>query len=835
MRLFDTFGIPALAVAAVSALAGPSWAQCPGADTFEDNDDCLTAAPLTNGTYTGLTVQGQADVNGVDDDFYSVTLPVGEILTVDCLFIDAVADVDVYFYDSTAPNCGGEAAGDYLVRGFTGTDNEHVVYANPNPAPMTIIVRVEMFTTTVDCNDYDLVVSTAPDPCATPTDDSFEENDACGTFSALPAGATAGLFVSETDWDYYTISVPAGDILTVDMTYGGGSADVDMRLYDDLACTNQVDSVFPTGGSGQVEGTNGTAGAATFVLAVEVVAGAGCNTYDLNVTTAPDPCIAGGDDTFEDNDDCGTAAVLPSGSTTGLRIFGAASAIDDDYYVIQGVPTGMILTVDVLFIDANGDIDCNLYDDPACSNQVDGGFTTSDNEQVTAANGSGVAQDYYLRVYAFGSSHDCSDYDLLVTIAPDPCAVAIDDSFEDNDDCASAVALASGTHTGLFASETDHDYYTISVPAGEILTVDVTYVSGANGDIDMYVFDDLACTNQVDVNFSFGGAGQVTWSNATGATATAVLSCRVATGEGCNNYDLNVATAPDPCLNPAADDAFEDNDDCSTATPMADGTTTGLFVSKVDHDYYEFVVADGDTLNIDILFSDALGDLDMELYLDNADCLSDINVDGSFSVSDNENVSYTNTSGGLITMYLHVYHYQFDSSAECNVYDMVVTGSGGSASTPFCFGDGTADAGSGPVFCPCANESAVGAGEGCQSSLGFGAVLTSSGTSVVANDDMVFTLSQARPNQPSLLVQGTNVIAVPFKDGVLCMGNPTERLEVVFLDGTGTGSTTVSIVTEGNITPGDTRYYQQWFRDPGGVSPCGSGSNFSQGLIVVWN
>ncbi len=692
------FALGALLFAGVTAV--DAAAQCPAADAFEPNDDCLSATPVTPGSYANLTLEGP--LNGENQDFYSISVPAGEIITVDLTFATATGDIDLYLYDTTTPNCGGTATGDYLIRGFTGSDNEQVSWTNSTGAAETYTIMVDAWDSDSDfgCNDYSMDITVAPDPCTTAVDDGLEENDTCGAAVALAGGSTTSLFTSTTDEDYYTINVPAAQILTVDVSYASGvNADIDLELFDDLACTNQVDFSFSTGGTGQVTWTNTTGATATLVM-----------------RAAPD-----------------------------------------------------------------------------------------------AATGS------------------CNNYDLNVALAFDPCQTGTDDALEDNDSCATAAGLGAGAHAGLFTSTADEDYYLVTVPAGEILTVDVTYISGVNADVDLELFDDLACTNQVDFSFSFGGTGTVEWVNATGAAATVVLRVApdAATGD-CNDYDLNIASAPDPCLDPLADDGFEDNDDCASAVSMADGTYTGLFTVDNDEDYYEVTLADGDTLNVDILFTDANGDLDLVLYESLADCNLDVDAASSTGVVDNESVSYTNTTGSTLTMIIRVYHWTGDSASDCNTYDMIIDGSGGSAATPFCAGDGSAGA------CPCANESAVGAGEGCNSSLGFGAILTAAGSASVANDDMVFTLSQARPNQPSLLVQGSVAVALPFKDGLLCMGNPTERLEVVFLDGTGTGSTTVSIVTEGNVSVGQTRYYQQWFRDPGGVSPCGSGSNFSGGLIVNW-
>jgi hypothetical protein len=150
-------------------------------------------------------------------------------------------------------------------------------------------------------------------------------------------------------------------------------------------------------------------------------------------------------------------------------------------------------------------------------------------------------------------------------------------------------------------------------------------------------------------------------------------------------------------------------------------------------------------------------------------------------------------------------------------------------STPmsaFCLGDGS----EGP--CPCGNLGAP--GSGCANSTGSGAVLEAVGTNSVFLDDLVFAVSQARPSQPAMLIEAFDAIQLPFRDGNLCMGGWTERLERMTLDAAGSALTTKSMVADGNAFVGLTLHYQVWYRDPGGFSPCASGSNLTNAIRVPW-
>lgn len=152
----------------------------------------------------------------------------------------------------------------------------------------------------------------------------------------------------------------------------------------------------------------------------------------------------------------------------------------------------------------------------------------------------------------------------------------------------------------------------------------------------------------------------------------------------------------------------------------------------------------------------------------------------------------------------------------------------GARPTDYCLGDGASAA-----PCPCGNETPTERAAGCENSQGRGAYLTARGQLVAGADDATFAVYDARPHQPGMLVQGEAVTNVPFKDGLLCVGNPTERIEVVFTDANGYAETSGDVALEGNVGAFQTRYYQLWYRDPT-LSLCGSGSNLTQGLEVSW-
>jgi hypothetical protein len=151
----------------------------------------------------------------------------------------------------------------------------------------------------------------------------------------------------------------------------------------------------------------------------------------------------------------------------------------------------------------------------------------------------------------------------------------------------------------------------------------------------------------------------------------------------------------------------------------------------------------------------------------------------------------------------------------------------------FCFGDGSGTA------CPCANNSAVGAGTGCLNSLGSGGLLAGTGSASVSNDTLVLNGS-AMPNSSALYFQGTGQAGggtgAMFGDGLRCASGSIVRLGTK-TNASGASSYPVgadpSVSVRGGLAAGDTRSYQVWYRNAAAFCSA-STFNLTNGYSITW-
>ena len=209
-------------------------------------------------------------------------------------------------------------------------------------------------------------------------------------------------------------------------------------------------------------------------------------------------------------------------------------------------------------------------------------------------------------------------------------------------------------------------------------------------------------------------------------------------------------------------------------------------------------------------------------------------LDESFASSGRSFVAFSDTPGGFDLGNLSANDQapiDLDAIGFPSVLLTRATGSGPSEpGLSYCSGDGSSTA------CPCGNVSA--AGEGCANDTGSGAALTATGSNSIAADNLVLVASNLTQG-PGLFFQGNNAVnsgnGNAFGDGLRCAGGSVRRLEVLFANAGNnfTASSTISVATDGNVSVGQTKRYQYWYRDAG-TSPCNSLFNLSNGYEITW-
>jgi len=267
-----------------------------------------------------------------------------------------------------------------------------------------------------------------------------------------------------------------------------------------------------------------------------------------------------------------------------------------------------------------------------------------------------------------------------------------DDGLEDNDTCATALAVSLPfVQPGLWVHRHDPDLFRITVLPGQQLRARVQFEHD-DGDVDLVLYEVGPQCGDLWQDFknsrNFTDIEEVVWLNNTGAPKALVVQVEMWRGSVpfCNRYDLSLTvTVPPPSCDPATqDDALEPNDTCATAVPLPLGLTAQLWVSAEDSDFYTVRVPAGATLDVQALFAHSSGDIDLWLYDPTGPCGGKSGeLARAVSSSNDERLLWQNTGGNARDVVLEVDLFSFAAVA-CNRYDLVAAVTGVAVGTNYC-------------------------------------------------------------------------------------------------------------------------------------------------------
>ena len=225
-------------------------------DTLENNDTCATAKVLGSGTYSGLVVKR------LDEDWYSVDVPVGSTLGGTFTYTHAYGDIDIQVFNT----CGGTA-----VVNLTGNvNNDTLNYVNPGPGT-TLLIRVYLASDTRA--DYSMTLNTgiaapANDTCATAiaaTNGNYAFNNAAATTDAvtIPASCNEGSGVTMNNDVWYRYTATCAGTASAS-TCGNAAFDTRIAVYPGSACPTSATAV--TACSDNFSGCAGSTSKATWAV-----------------------------------------------------------------------------------------------------------------------------------------------------------------------------------------------------------------------------------------------------------------------------------------------------------------------------------------------------------------------------------------------------------------------------------------------------------------------------------------------------------------------------------------------------------------------------------------
>jgi hypothetical protein len=653
----------------IDVIDGPDCVDDQFDTSGSSNDDSSSAVTLdksdvvNNGPDSAILDLKVCDQN---EDWYSISLDPGDEVEWRVQH-EAQADIEAFIIDSDGST--------ELASSTSGNNPDTLTYQYPasETGSKTVYLKVNAaFTARATYRVLTYINGDGPADAQCP--DTFENNDDAANATSLSTGSYDNLLSCSADEDWYSTQVAAGETLNVTGTFDSANGNINMVLYAEDG-TTQLDQATSSGSPKQLSYT--TFRTQTLYYKVEATGTGASVPYSLDVNIgAATSCT---DDRFAGNVDAASAeSVMAPGLYERLNKCDGGS----DWFAVDLVQDQEFEAF-IRYDASLADLDVKLWEgSPGSLTEVASATTTTDDDSFVftpPADGT-----YFVEVLSKGTARNA--YDLLlyedVGGTPDVIDDGIDgpadrscpDQFENNDSRPGGVTeIPAGNYDNLLICSSDRDYYSVFVPAGATLSVDL-FFSHADSNIDAQIFRGTSTQPITGIGGTSNSDDEsLSVTNNSGIGETYVIDVF---GRGSDDayYDMEIGlTFATACSEDSFGTASTPNFSQADAASISTGTYD-LQLCESTEDWYEFSLGSGETVEANIELQNRLGNIDIELYDSGG-------VQMASATSDNtETIDFTASSAG--TYYLRVF--PRDGVFLRNAYDLWLSIAGNTPTAPYC-------------------------------------------------------------------------------------------------------------------------------------------------------
>jgi Lysyl oxidase/Bacterial pre-peptidase C-terminal domain len=593
-------------------------------DHLEENNSFATATDLGlagDHSEVGLSLHESGDA-----DYFKITAAADGQIDIAIFFSNVLGDINLAVYD-----------GDQVLLSDSTSTNNFEDVSVAALAGETYYIQVYGHLGAASAA-YFLSIDGPGSPA-----DNFESNDDFNT--AYPLGVVGDLTLSDLSIhlpgndDYYQIFAADNGNIDIELSFIHEEGGLDLAVYDG----NQTLLSSSTSSTGAEHIAISALQGETYYLHVYGSGGALNPSYQLEIDGPALP-----PDYLEPNDslaapyDLGTVSFL---LLSGLSIHASGN---DDYFQFTAESTADF-NLSLAFDHLLGDVELEVYD----SNEMLLGASTSADDRESVVIHAIQGDTYLIRAYGYAGATN-SAYDLTIEGPPQPDALEVNNTFA----TASDLGLVGDLHLSFLSIHEpfNDDYYALTAASNGLIDISVL-TEHDRGDVDLAVYD----------------GSQSFLADSTSTEDFEQLSIAALAGETyyIKVYGFGGDTNPDyqllidgPAIPP---DAYEPNDSFATAYDF--GTTehfaaAGLSIhASGNDDYYKLMAPATGPLFIDLSFTHALGNLDVQVL----DAAQNV-VASSQSISNQEHLEIAATAGQAYV--IHVFGVAGATNAQ---YDLAIS------------------------------------------------------------------------------------------------------------------------------------------------------------------